>query len=241
MATEPLPKGKFKLILADPPWKFVTFNGKKSVPSRTDEDPYSTMTFDELAAMPVADVADKDCVLIMWVIDSHLKQGIALGEAWGFTFKTRGFTWDKERMGMGYWTRKQTEICLLFTRGKPPRKGAGVRDLIRAPRREHSRKPDEQFEAIETLTFGPYLELFGRQSRPGWTVWGNQATKFDASLPTDISARLMNVDLIPATDEMPQIIEHNHAVIQVDVAALLGLDVIAVNDDTTKIDVAALL
>jgi N6-adenosine-specific RNA methylase IME4 len=79
---------------------------------------------------------------------------------------------------MGYWSRKQTEICLLFTRGSPRRLGKGVRQLIVAPRREHSRKPDERYERIEALVNGPYLELFARTSRPGWSAWGNETDKF---------------------------------------------------------------
>lgn len=224
----PLPEQEFGVILADPPWKFVTFNGRKSVPCRTKDDPYPTMVSEDLAKLPVVSVAAKNCVLLMWVLDSHLKQAIALGEAWGFAYKTRAFTWDKGAMGMGYWTRKQTEICLLFTRGKPGRKGRGVRDLIRAPRREHSRKPDEQYERIEALLHGPYLELFARQSRLGWSAWGNQSQKFDpAETPSGINTCTdqASPDTVNASSPRNQCL--NHAVIpnlHAEVADLLGFE-----------------
>jgi N6-adenosine-specific RNA methylase IME4 len=123
----------------------------------------------------------------MWAIDSHLDQAIALGKFWGFEYKTIGFIWEKTlkddpetlRMGLGKWTRKEAEVCLLFTRGKPKRLSGGVRQVIRAPRREHSRKPDEQYDRIEQLVSGPYLEIFSRTDRPGWASWGNQTGKFN--------------------------------------------------------------
>jgi N6-adenosine-specific RNA methylase IME4 len=85
---------------------------------------------------------------------------------------------EPAKIGMGYSTRKQAELCLLFTRGKPKRLSKGVRHVIEAPRREHSRKPDETFTRIEALYAGPYLEMFAREGRPGWTAWGNQTDKF---------------------------------------------------------------
>ena len=111
-------------------------------------------------------------------------------EAWGFTYKTCGFCWNKgntlplfpddfkDKMGLGYWTRANSEVCLLATRGKPKRLNADVRQIIQAPLREHSRKPDEVYSKIERLVDGPYLELFARQQWPGWDVWGNEVGKF---------------------------------------------------------------
>lgn len=180
----PRPMGGFAVILADPPWGFLTRTRGHQTPHRTKGDHYVTMTHEELQRLPVKAMAAKDCALFMWVVDSHLDQGIALGKAWGFTFKTRVLTWRKttadgtrSRMGMGYWTRKETELCLLFTRGAPARKSMGVREVIDAPRREHSRKPDEQYARIQALVRGPYLELFARQTWPGWTSWGNEVGK----------------------------------------------------------------
>jgi N6-adenosine-specific RNA methylase IME4 len=159
---------------------------------------YETLSLEEIQALPVRTLAAKDCVLALWAVDSMIPQALTVGAAWGFTFKTVAFYWAKTRrvdstrgkdlsdqyeklfpMGTGYWTRANPEPCLLFTRGKPKRVSAGVRKLIVAPRREHSRKPDEQYERIERLVAGPYVELFARQTRSGWDSWGLEVGKFD--------------------------------------------------------------
>jgi N6-adenosine-specific RNA methylase IME4 len=179
--------GRYGAILADPPWAFKTFSGKHGTPHRSAEDHYKTVEHAPLSALPVASIAAKDAVMFMWVVDSHVDQAIELAKAWGFGFKTIAFIWMKTaksgqpRIGMGYWTRKSAEVCLMFTRGKPKRLDKGVREMIIAPRREHSRKPDEQYGLIERLVAGPYVELFARQSRPGWDSWGNQTNKFDVA------------------------------------------------------------
>lgn len=193
MMAAPLPSGPYGCILADPPWSWVSYSGKGSAPHRTEDAPYEVLTLDELRALPVAGVAAKDCVLIMWVIGSHLDQAIELGRQWGFTYKTDVFNWVKvgkndpsvRPISMGKWSRKQTEYALLFTRGKPSRIEANVRQLIEsdahviyAPKREHSRKPDEQYERIERLCHGPFLEMFARSTRAGWDAWGNEIDKF---------------------------------------------------------------
>lgn len=178
---------KYGAILVDPPWSFKTFSGKRGTPHRTANDHYVTMTSAELMALPVADFAAPNCALFVWVVDSHIDESQHLISAWGFRYKTKAFTWVKTtknglpKIGLGYWTRKQTEICLLATRGHPRRKSKGVRELIMAPRREHSRKPDEQYERIEALVDGPYLEMFARQQWPGWDVWGNETDKFNVA------------------------------------------------------------
>jgi N6-adenosine-specific RNA methylase IME4 len=193
-----LPPGPFATILADPPWAFRTFSGEPMTPHRSAMDHYQTMDLAALSALPVREVAAPDCALFMWVVGSHLVEAIELARAWGFTFKTDAFYWLKQRlvdadqidwitddiaeprMGFGYWTRKQIEPCWLFTRGNPRRIGKGVRQAIVAPRREHSRKPEEARERIEALVAGPYLELFARSERAGWTSWGNEVGKFAA-------------------------------------------------------------
>lgn len=175
--SEPLPAGRFGAILADPPWAFRTY-GKKDVAPARGEQPYSVMSLDDIKALPVADVAAKDCLLFMWTV-SHLQApAFEVAAAWGFSPVSIAFIWDKGRMGMGYWTRQEAEVCHLFKRGKPKRIGKGVRSVIRAARREHSRKPDEQYERIEQLVAGPYLEMFARQARHGWSAWGDQVGKF---------------------------------------------------------------
>lgn len=174
---------RYGAILADPPWKFEAYSNK-GITTRSAESHYRTEAVTSLRDLPVADWAAKDCTLFMWVVDSHLDQGIELMRAWGFDYKTIAFVWVKTakngqpRMSMGLWTRKMSEVCLLGTRGKPVRQGRGVRQVIMAPRREHSRKPDEQYERIQSLVSGPYLEMFARQAYPGWHQWGNETEKF---------------------------------------------------------------
>lgn len=180
MRSEPLPARKFGAILADPPWSFRTYANDNVAPARGAQ-PYSVMSLADITALPVANVAAKDCLLFMWTVSHLQREAFDVADAWGFRPVSVAFVWDKGRMGMGYWTRQEVEICHLFKRGKPARLSKGVRSLIRAPRREHSRKPDEQYARIEALCAGPYLELFARQSWSGWVAWGNQTNKFDAA------------------------------------------------------------
>lgn len=189
--TEPfhnLQRDHYGAILADPPWQFNAWS--KAGDGRSAQQYYGTMDAKHLVRLPVSDLAAKDCVLFCWVTWPHLKTALWLISAWGFTYKTCAFDWMKADpyclfaddttpdMGMGYWTRANTEPCLLATRGKPKRLDAGVRQGIIAPRREHSRKPDDIHGRIERLVGGPYLELFARAPRTGWDVWGNQTEKF---------------------------------------------------------------
>lgn len=183
---EPLPNSRFGVVLLDPPWHFKSYDGKRAVPGRQVVDPYRTMKLPEIKELPVPDVAAKNCAMFMWIVDSHIDQGFDLAKHWGFRFTTRAFTWRKltkdgqrAAIGMGKWTRKQSELCFLFSKGKPKVLNHDVPEIIDAPRREHSRKPDEAYGRIERLTSGPYLEMFARQSWPGWTSWGNEATKFN--------------------------------------------------------------
>ena len=176
---------KYGAILADPPWQFNAYSGPR-LAQRSEHQHYKLSPFEDLAAFDVPS-AD-NCALFLWVVDSHLDQGIEIMKRWGFDFKTISFVWVKTcksdpckpRMGMGLWTRKEAEICILGTRGKVPRRDKGVRQVIMAPRREHSRKPDEVYPRIERLVDGPYIELFARQSRPGWDALGDEVGKFDS-------------------------------------------------------------
>ncbi len=187
-----LPKNHFGAILADPPWGFKVWSGpEKKVASRGTVAPYQTMEMDALRALPVADLAAENCVLFCWVVWPTLPEALQMIDAWGFKYKTCAFAWMKAdpyrlwglqediRMGLGYWTRANSEVCILATRGKPKRINADVRQGIIEPIREHSRKPEGIHERIERLVTGPYLELFARAQRPGWTVWGNQTDKFN--------------------------------------------------------------
>lgn len=176
----PRPVGGFRTILADPAWPFSTFGGEDVVFTNGAVQPYPTMSLEAMKRLPVGMVAAKDAVLVMWVLDALLPEALELGKAWGFTYKTRAFTWDKGRMAGGFWVRKESEVSLLFTRGNPSPTSRGVRDMIREAPREHSRKPDCVYERIQRLHRGPYLELFARQAWPGWSAWGNQVGLFDA-------------------------------------------------------------
>ncbi len=167
-----LPQGdtRYGAILADPPWPFATYGAGNT---RAPDQHYPTMPLDEICALPVAALAADDCALFLWV-PSHLLHGAPhVMRCWGFHFVTSAFVWVKDGIGMGYWTRKQTELCLLGTRGAPKRQAADVGELIRAPRGRHSEKPGDAHGRIERLVAGPYLELFARQQRPGWDAWGN--------------------------------------------------------------------
>ncbi len=191
---EGLPRGHFKAILADPPWAFVAWGDQSN--SKTDVNRhYQTMSRGDIAALPVKDLVATDCVLFLWCCwPSLVSAALPVIAQWGFTYKTCAFSWMKgdpyrlfadeatPNMLGGYWSRSNTEPCLLATRGNPKRLNADVRQGIIAPRREHSRKPDCIHERIERLVAGPYLELFARQStRPGWTFWGDQTAKFNVA------------------------------------------------------------
>jgi len=183
-----LPTGHFGAILADPPWRFKTWSDKGG-----DRAPdYPTLSMEEIAALDVSSLAANDCVLFLWVTWPALPQAIYVVDRWQFVYKTCAFCWVKAdasqldmlrddltpRMGNGYWTRSNSEVCLLATRGKPKRINADVRQAIVEPAREHSRKPDCVHERIERLVAGPYLELFARQERANWITWGNEVGKF---------------------------------------------------------------
>lgn len=199
-AAEPADAGAYRVVYADPPWRFATYSDKGK--GRSAEAHYDCLTIDEIKAIPVGQWVASDAVLLLWATDPLLPRAIEVIEAWGFTYKTVGFYWVKlnksvanrrseERVpsaslterdfftGLGFWTRANPEPCLLATRGHPKRQAGDVPKLLMAPRREHSRKPDEAYRRIERLLPGPYLELFARQSRPGWDSFGNQPGLFD--------------------------------------------------------------
>ena len=184
-----LPEGPFGCIYADPPWQFERQDGRMATPHRSAAEHYETAHVDDLKSIPVASVAAKDCALFMWVVGYRFPEALDLGAAWGFKFNTDAFVWLKGREhfdpipGMGYWSRKQTEQCWLFTKGKPKRLSKDVNQVIHCPRGAHSAKPDVTYERIESLVGGPYLELFARSARPGWSAWGNQVGIRDGSLP----------------------------------------------------------
>lgn len=203
----PLPTvaGGFSCVVCDAAIGFATWSakGQGRAPSRH----YETHAPEALAALRLAEVLARDAWLFLWWPDPHLPSMIKAMEALGFEFSAKAFTWVKTleslsrgprmistdeiaavlAMGGGLTTRKNTESCCLGRRGKPKIRSHSVREVIVAPRREHSRKPDEFYRRVEVYCPGPRLDLFGRQSREGWTVYGAEAGKFDC-IDTDLAA-----------------------------------------------------
>ncbi|WOE75263.1 MT-A70 family methyltransferase [Alterisphingorhabdus coralli] len=173
----------FGTILADPPWQFQNRTGKVA-PEHKRLNRYSTMSLDDICELPVADIAADPSHLYLWVPNALMPEGLKVMEAWGFRYVSN-IIWEKIRKdggpdgrGVGFYFRNVTEILLFGVRGKNARTLAPGRrqvNIIRSRKREHSRKPDEQYKIIEECSWGPRIELFSRGTRPGWTVWGNQA------------------------------------------------------------------
>ena len=197
-----LPLRNFGVILADPPWSFKSYTAlqmQNPESGRHVERHYDTMSLDDIKALPIASLAaPTGCHLFLWATGPCLPQAFEVMEAWGFKYSSVAFTWAKlkrshvsEQMnalhtidsdfhvGLGLTTRKNCEFCLLGRRGNARRNAKDVRELLIAPVREHSRKPDEAHRRIERYADGPYLELFGREQRQNWTVRGDQAVKFN--------------------------------------------------------------
>jgi len=174
---------RFKTIMADPPWRFQNSTGKVA-PEHKRLNRYGTMTLSEIIALPVAKISDDTSHLYLWVPNALLPDGLAVLQAWGFTYKSN-LVWHKIRKdggsdgrGVGFYFRNVTELILFGVRGKNARTlapGRGQVNMLQTRKREHSRKPDEQYDIIEACSPGPYIELFGRGIRKGWTAWGHQA------------------------------------------------------------------
>jgi len=191
----PLRQMAYGCILADPPWTYETrsVNGQSKSPSQH----YKVMGLDEIQSLPVHLLAADDCMLIMWTTAPHLEQGIETMRAWGFDYVTAG-AWAKQTstgtklaFGTGYIYRSAAEFYLVGKIGNPRSAAKNIRNLILAPVREHSRKPDEMHEQLERMF--PNVrrcELFGRQSRPGWAVWGNETEKFNDHTGVGVPRRL---------------------------------------------------
>lgn len=205
------PQQRYGAILADPPWHFKSRTALQSSnwTSRRDaEKHYDVMGADDIAALPVRDLAAKDAHLFLWTTGPCLPIAFEVIKAWGFRYSAMGFTWVKLKRshnasqlrvlpldatdlhtGLGLTTRKNAEFCLLARRGNAKRLAKNIREIILAPVREHSRKPTEARERIERYCCGPYLELFSRELRPGWTTWGHETTKFNSPQPSSLSTK----------------------------------------------------
>lgn len=198
---------KFSTVMADPPWRFQNRTGKIA-PEHKRLARYPTMELDEICALPVSKHMEARAHCYLWVPNALLPEGLQVLKAWGFEYKSN-IIWEKVRYdggpdgrGVGFYFRNVTEILLFGVRGKDIRTLAPGRrqvnyieapepglepdgDVLKTRKREHSKKPDEQYQIIESCSWGPYLELFGRGRRKGWTVWGNQADDdYKPSWPT---------------------------------------------------------
>jgi N6-adenosine-specific RNA methylase IME4 len=178
----PSVEGGFHTILADPPWRFQNRTGKVA-PEHRRLDRYDTMTMDEICGLPVAGIAAPNAHLYLWVPNALLPEGLRVMQSWGFRYVSN-VVWAKRRKdggpdgrGVGFYFRNVTEPILFGVRGSMRTLQPGRRqvNMIESRKREHSRKPDEQYELIEACSPGPYLEMFARYPRPGWQVWGNEA------------------------------------------------------------------
>ena len=173
----PFPNKKYNIIYADPPW---SYKGKMMNSSVTDH--YSVMTINDICNLPVKKIANKNCILFMWVTLPKLNEFMKVVNAWGFEYKSTAFVWCKKNkisdsffLGLGRWTRANPEICILATKGKTKRLSQSIRQLQVFPIQEHSKKPnkfrDLIIELVGNLT---RIELFAREKTEGWDVWGNE-------------------------------------------------------------------
>ncbi len=183
---EQVGNNRYSTILADPPWQFQNRTGKMA-PEHKRLNRYPTMTLEEIKELPVKSITNDPAHLYIWVPNALLPDGLEVMKSWGFTYKTN-LIWYKvrkdggpDRRGVGFYFRNVTEILLFGVRGKNARTlqpGRSQENIITTQKREHSRKPDEQYDLIEACSPGPFLELFARGPRDGWAVWGNQSEEY---------------------------------------------------------------
>lgn len=168
---------KYNIIYADPPWQYRQNKGQGVA-----EKHYRTMNLNDICNRPIDTISQKDSVLFLWATFPMLQEALKVMAAWGYTFKTVGFVWIKQNklgkgyfFGLGYWTRSNAEICLFGVKGRPKKVSKKVHQLIISPIERHSKKPDIARDKIAELMGDlPQIELFARQSSPGWAVWGNE-------------------------------------------------------------------
>jgi N6-adenosine-specific RNA methylase IME4 len=183
-------------MTVDPPWAYAVSSDKGK--GRSSERHYRTMTIDQMAALPIGALGARHSHLFLWINGPSLVQGLHLPllEAWGYRPSAVAFVWLKSKkgtltgdlffhlgthqfaMGMGHTTRQNAEFVILGRRGEPQRKTKAMHQLIIEPRRQHSRKPEEFYRRVEAYADGPYLDVFARSERPGWTAWGDQTDHF---------------------------------------------------------------
>ena len=187
-----LPKKKFSTILADPPWQFQNSTGKIA-PEHKRLNRYPTLDLEKIKALPVDEISNDRCHLYLWVPNALVSEGLDVMKSWGFQYKSN-IIWQKIRKdgepdgrGVGFYFRNTTEMLLFGVKGKNVRTlkpGRTQVNVIKSRKREHSRKPDEQYKIIEGCSWGPYLELFARGKRKKWTVWGNESKFYNINWKT---------------------------------------------------------
>jgi len=176
----PFPNKKYNIIYADPAWSFKTYSDKGK--GRSPDNHYSVISLEEIKDLPLQDIADDNCILFIWVTFPLLKESFEVIDAWGFTYKTVGFNWVKKNKktdswfwGLGYWTRANSELCLIATKGTIKRQSASVHQVIDTPIERHSKKPDIiRDKIVELVGDLPRIELFARETADGWDSWGNE-------------------------------------------------------------------
>lgn len=191
---------EYGAILADPPWQFTNRTGKMA-PEHKRLARYPTLSLQEIKEMPVSAVVADNSHLYLWVPNALLREGLDVMEAWGFQYKTN-IIWHKIRKdggpdgrGVGFYFRNTTEILLFGVKGRARTLAPGRTqvNIIRSRKREHSRKPDELYDIIESCSLGPYLELFARGERNGWDQWGNEAENYSPSWSTYSNCSQKNI------------------------------------------------
>ena len=184
---------KYSVIYADAPWKYE---------NSLDNNPkwggitYNTMALEDICALPVEKLADKDCVLFMWATMPKLREALTAIKAWGFEYKTCAFCWVKQNpngegiySGLGRWVNGNAELCLLATKGHPKRQAKNIKQILFAPRGRHSAKPPETRKRIEKLVGGAKIELFAREQVDGWDCWGNEVCRYKQESVTTLIAK----------------------------------------------------
>lgn len=179
-----LPNKKYNIIYADPPWNYPRKQYQSDNRKMTSiNDFYKTISNEEMCKLPINTITDNDCILFLWVTDSHLEVGIDVIKSWGFSYRTIGFTWVKQYknnsicVNVAPYTLKSTEICLIGLKGKLKniKKSNKVKNLVFAERTKHSKKPNEVRNRIEEFCYDlPKIELFARQKYEGWDAWGDE-------------------------------------------------------------------
>jgi N6-adenosine-specific RNA methylase IME4 len=186
----PFPDKKYKIIYADPPWEYGSYSNmgdsrkvkRLGITPKFKITPYNGMKLDDIKKLPINSISDKDSILFLWVTFPNLKDGLEVIDSWGFEYRTIGFNWVKKNkngvgwfIGLGNYTRANSEVCLIARKGKGiPIISKTIEQIIDLPLTEHSEKPDEVRKRIVQLCGDlPRIELFARTKVHGWDVWGN--------------------------------------------------------------------